>query len=131
MCGISFKKRISHLGNSVHGIYFCSRKCKDAGQTIDGGVKEIQPPHYGTASGDHRYREKNYGILISGCVDCGEKKMWMLHIHHIDGNRRNSKPPNLEVVCSNHHLKRHLVLVDGEWVVNFKHLTPRYVLSTL
>ena len=36
-------------------------------------------------------------------------------VHHVDGNRDNNVTNNLEVVCHNCHIKRHLKKVGDEW----------------
>ena len=85
--------------------HFCSRKCKDAGQRI-GGVKEIQPPHYGNVSSD--YRAIAYRSYEKVCKICGYKEYpEILQVHHIDENRNNNKVENLMVVCPNCHSKIH------------------------
>ena len=43
-----------------------------------------------------------------GCIDCSNKTEYILTVHHKDGIRQNNKKENLEVVCSNCHIKRHL-----------------------
>lgn len=104
-CGKQIRKTQSELNGSRHGIYFCSRKCKDDGQRI-GGVKEIQPPHYGNISSD--YRAIAYRSYEKVCKICGYKEYpEILQVHHIDENRNNNKVENLMVVCPNCHSKIH------------------------
>ena len=94
-CFKKFEKSESKLLNSKSGIYFCSRNCKDIAQRI-GGIKEIQPPHFGSSNGKQlckRLRKDNIG-----CVTCGLKNKLFLQVHHIDGNRENNTKENLEVV---------------------------------
>lgn len=44
----------------------------------------------------------------------------------MDGDRSNNKRENLEIVCANCHLIRHLKKSqDGNWVRDYKRLTPR------
>jgi len=45
-CGIEFSRNFSKLKNSRHGFHFCNRICKELAQSIEGGLKEIQPSHY-------------------------------------------------------------------------------------
>ncbi len=104
-CGKQVRKTQSDLNSSKHGIYFCSRKCKDEGQRI-GGVKEIQPSHYGNIQ--KNYRALAYRNYEKVCAKCGYNEYpEILEVHHIDENRENNKLENLIVLCPNCHRKVH------------------------
>lgn len=129
VCKEIFRKINSSFILAKHGIYFCSRECKDKAQRIDGGCNAIWPSHY--KSGKTNYRERSRDRLKNGCVDCGEKRLWLLQIHHIDGNRSHNKRDNLEVVCNNGHQKRHLRFDGENWIRDNKSLTPRDLILSL
>lgn len=100
-CKALHKKAQSKLKNSKSGFRFCSRKCKDAAQKL-GGIKEIQPKHFGTALiPDYRsmfLEEEMY------CNRCGYKEFLVsVQIHHIDEDRTNNHKDNLIPLCSNCH----------------------------
>lgn len=42
------------------------------------------------------------------CQDCGKigTRNYPLHVDHIDGNKMNCKPDNLNVLCPSCHLKK-------------------------
>lgn len=126
-CGKCFEKRTKKI--TKHGLHFCSRKCKDTAQRLEEGCSEIWPPHYGRGQGKYTYRRK--AMVNQKCADCGESRLFMLVVHHIDGNRNNNQPENLEVVCYNHHAARHLKFTAKGWVFNFAALTPREKLGEL
>ena len=46
-CGKEFLRIFSKLKNSRHDKHFCSRKCKEYAQSLDGDCIAIRPPHYG------------------------------------------------------------------------------------
>jgi hypothetical protein len=125
VCSKQFTRRASSVKNATHGIVFCSRVCKDKGQSISFGCKELWPPHYGSSN---EYRNK---VSLDECIGCGETRKFLLLVHHIDGNRRHNTKSNLECVCANCHVIRHLRFVDGEWLYWTKVLTPREKISEI
>lgn len=104
VCDTPFFRQQSKLSNAKHGIRFCSRACKDRGQSLAGGVKAIMPSHYGRANGMYTYR--NY-ISTDRCNRCGFSDRRAIVVHHKDRNRRNNKPENLEALCCNCHSIEH------------------------
>jgi 5-methylcytosine-specific restriction endonuclease McrA len=112
-------------------LFFCSRKCKEYAQSLAGGCKEIQPAHYGTGSGLEQYRNNAFCEYGKVCCDCKEAREHLLQVHHIDGVRVHNDIKNLEVVCPTCHVRRHLRLLDGRWVMDFRGLTPREMLQSL
>ena len=119
-------KSPSKLKNSKHGFYFCNRQCKEKAQSLKGNCSQIRPSHYGSSN-----RNIIKKTLKPHCVDCKEDRKFLLNIHHIDGDRQNNIKENLEIVCGNCHIKRHLYLKDGIWSYWGKMLTPREILVTL
>lgn len=124
-CGSIFSI-LKSRSRSKSGYYFCTRRCKDQSQRI-GGIKEIMPPHYGTSKGQHLWKLLKSDAQ-SQCAGCQEPRKFLLVIHHKDGNRKNNLLENLEVVCANCHIIRHLKLVDDHWIFDSKALTPRELL---
>ncbi len=123
-CGCTLLMKPSDFKTSKHGLYFCGRLCKEKAQSIGGSCPEIRPAHYG--SGTSRSRKKG-----TACVDCYEKRPYVLVGHHIDGDRHNNEDNNVETVCGSCHVKRHLVCADGVWKFNPHFLTPRDMLNSL
>lgn len=107
-CKLEHTKKKSQLVNSKSGLYFCTRKCKDEAQKI-GGIKEIQPLHFGTAKdqGSEIYR-KLFEDHEFFCNRCGYKEFKVaVQIHHIDENRTNNDKTNLIPLCANCHWALH------------------------
>jgi hypothetical protein len=129
-CNNLIYKEKNKLNNSRSGLYFCNRKCKEEAQQI-GGLEEIQPEHY--KDGSASYSDRAFRYYGEKCCDCGLSFRPVLSVHHIDGDRKNGKIENLEVVCSLHHDLRHMYFnkKTNEWVISFKSLTPREKLDEL
>lgn len=103
-CGIEFSRKASYVNNSKSGLYFCCREHKDIGQTY---IKDIQPDHYGTGSGEYSYRDKAFREYGKVCSRCGYNNSLALEVHHKDKNRKNNDISNLEVLCANCHTIEH------------------------
>ena len=125
VCSSLFLRTPRKAALAKHSSGFCSRKCKDFGQSLESNCLDIRPAHYGSTSS---YRGK---ILLDKCVGCGEGRRFLLLTHHIDGDREHNKKDNLECVCFNCHVIRHLYLVDGTWMYCTKVLTPREFITEL
>ncbi len=128
LCGKKFERSKSRLLTSRHRTYFCSRACKDKGQSMDGGVKIIRPPHYGTGISDYRLIADKF--LERKC-SCGFFFSGLLGVHHKDGNRKNSDVSNLEVVCPMCHTIRHMKETKSGWVMTWAALTPREMIPVV
>lgn len=119
-CNNLFCRVQSKFKNSKSGLNFCGKICKDKAQQI-GGIKAIHPSHYN--DGITSYSKRAFREYGCKCVDCNITMKTFLHVHHKDGNRKNGDLSNLEVVCSIHHMLRHMVFLNGKWIVDFKELT--------
>lgn len=86
-CGKLF---IDHI---AHKRKYCSQSCKGKQK------RETWKPHYTTI----RYQMLKDG-LIKACQICGYNEIKnILGVHHIDRNRENNSPENLQVLCPNCH----------------------------
>lgn len=117
VCSKQVYKKKSRIESSKHKIFFCTRKCKDFGQSLKGGIKEIQPQHFGTKPEYKKYREQ-FIESIKGqdlkCKRCGYNEFQScIHIHHIDRNRENNDLSNLIMLCANCHFGLH----DKMWIL--------------
>lgn len=138
---------------------FCSRKCfyeslrdQRPKHQCSNCSKEIQTTKYRETRNEEYYcskecynnrRKKNLkrlkrstkfynDLLENSSCKCGISEKFLLQIHHIDGDRNNNNSNNLEIVCANCHVRRHLIKDSrGEWVYNSKSLTPREQLLLL
>ena len=93
VCNKIVLKSKSNVKRNSHN--YCSRECFNLRKL--GKVRRIK-----------RHTKYYLEKVKPGCIDCGEKRYYLLQIHHIDSNYNNNQNSNLEVVCSNCHIKRHL-----------------------
>lgn len=110
-CDKKFYKSPSRKSKS--GLFFCCRDHKDLAQRI-GGLKEIQPDHYG--DGSWNYREIAFRSYPEECDRCGfDLVSNVLEVHHIDRDRCNNEVTNLEVLCPTCHRLEHYNAKDGQF----------------
>jgi hypothetical protein len=102
---------------------FCSRKCKDFAQSLRGNCPGIRPKHYGSKL---QYKGR---INLDKCIGCGESRRFLLMTHHIDGDRTHNEESNLECVCHNCHVIRHVYSKNGIWIYSTRVLTDRELLK--
>jgi 5-methylcytosine-specific restriction endonuclease McrA len=104
-CNNSFYRSPHKLKKAISKQYYCSNECKSSEQRIGGKLK---PLHYGEGIGRKSYRTKAFAAYPVECLDCGYKKHTnILHVHHLDGDRRNAAVENLIILCPTCHEERH------------------------
>jgi len=127
-CDKKMTRLKSRIKSSKHGYYFCSSKCHNDAMRLDSGVEMVRPEHFGT--GYTAYKRRCEDKLNNGCA-CGEKRKYLLTVHHKDGDRKNGKDNNLEVVCGRCHMIRHLKKTKDGWIYDTKSLTPRRIVDKM
>lgn len=132
-CGKKVEKTKSGMNLSRHNVHFCSRKCKEKSQSLTGNCQLIRPTHYGNGLKNTVYSSLIDRTLNPKCSGCGEKRRYLLSVHHIDKNRENNPldGSNWEIVCYNCHAKRHLRKNGVKWEFSYSYLTPREELKNL
>ena len=57
------------------------------------------------------YRKNAHKVYPKCCSKCGyDKHPKILVVHHKDGDRKNGKLTNLEILCPNCHAEAHLAM---------------------
>jgi hypothetical protein len=113
-CGIRFYKNFSKQNGSKSKLYFCSREHKDIAQRL-GGIKEIMPPHYGTAK-TPEYRDKAFAHYPHKCANCGWNKYPdVLEVNHKNIDRSDNSITNLELLCPTCHQVFHYETKTGRY----------------
>ena len=102
-CQKEFWVRPQRIKDSKSGLLFCCREHKDVASRL-GGIKAIQPPHYGKAEiFDYRIKALRHYPPI--CNRCGYDKFVV--VHHKDHDRKNNDLVNLEILYPNCHALEH------------------------
>jgi len=105
-CGVKFYRAPSKIRRSKSGLYFCSQECHNKAATLNGGLLQVWPQHYGTGND---YRRIAFAEFPHICNHCGyDVEVRILEVHHIDGDRKNNAIHNLEILCPNCHTVEHL-----------------------
>ena len=112
-CQCLFLRSPSKMRGTVSGLHFCSRKCKDLAQRIE-GLQALQPKHYGT--GQRGYRTLALRQLENKCARCDYlTHPEILEVHHRDCDRSNNNLNNLEILCPTCHAAHHFLSQNGKW----------------
>lgn len=113
------KIEVTKYRHTKNEEYYCSRDCYNNRRKKN--LKRLK-------------RKTSYyqNLLINSKCNCGENKYYLLQIHHIDGNHNNNIEDNLEIVCANCHIKRHLKFdKDNRFIYQPKSLTDRNILDKI
>jgi len=111
VCGLEITKYVSDYTRRRNKNNYCSKDCYNNRRKEN--LKRLKR---GTQYYDN--------LLTNSKCSCGIEEKYLLQIHHIDGNHNNNIPENLEIVCANCHVKRHLKKnKNGELVYHPKSLT--------
>lgn len=96
-CGGAFESAPSKARKSRSGLLFCSRRCKDRAQRIE-GLPALHLPHYGTGACAYRRKAlRDYGARCQRCGYSTDKRM--LDVHHVNRDRSKNDARSLAVLC--------------------------------
>lgn|ERR1700683_1019647 len=98
-CGKESIRIPAELKKSKTGKYFCSHACSNTAHNKARGG-EIHPLY---AGGTTLYRKRAFERYGRACTVCRYDIECVLEVHHRDGNRKNNKVENLDVLCPTHH----------------------------
>lgn len=111
-CGTVLTRKM--FGDRIEDMTrFKARKYCDKICMANGFVKDV-------LSSSKQYCKRARAHLGTSCDACGA--MTRLQAHHIDGQRRNNSPENIQTLCischaSHHHRARSAgLMVAGKWV---------------
>lgn len=98
-CDTKITRTPSQLARSKSGKFFCNRSCAT---TFNNKLKRNEKhPSWRGGAGSYRSRAiRHYGAVCSSdsCPFTNVDER-MLDVDHIDGNRKNNKLSNLQVLC--------------------------------
>jgi 5-methylcytosine-specific restriction endonuclease McrA len=68
------------------------------------------------SNGIYEYRARVFRDRDKKCEECGYNDIpEILHVHHIDRNRKNGSLSNLKILCPNCHMEDHFIAKDGQY----------------
>ena len=106
-CGRKIYRTPRDFRKSKSKKFFCSKKCHCSWENKNRRCGENAP---NWVAGQTVYRNL---LKRSGkpekCTRCGVNDKRVLVVHHLDSNRRNNIPDNLEWLCRNCHCIVHLM----------------------
>lgn len=107
VCDIKIYRSNWDIKVSKTGFFCCSLECKNTAQRGKIDIPGIEKLAHRVIHGNSRYNyiKNEYNAC---CADCGLNYSPWLVVHHKDSNRENGSPDNLEVLCFNHHVVRHM-----------------------
>jgi hypothetical protein len=98
-CGKMLSRVLSSIEDSKSGKVFCSTSCA---AKVNLTVRTLEKhPNY--TSGIGSYRRFAFDVYGRVCTICGYSIECVLQVHHRDGDRKNNKIENLDVLCPTHH----------------------------
>jgi hypothetical protein len=106
-CGERIWRQPKDIKRSKSKKFFCSVSCHCAWENKNRRCGE-NAPNWITGKTAYRQLLKRCG-RPEKCRMCGVEDKRVLVVHHMDSNRRNNKPENLEWLCRNCHCIIHLV----------------------
>jgi DNA-directed RNA polymerase subunit RPC12/RpoP len=103
-CGQQVQKRRRDI-DRVESVY-CSRACANAANN----ARRRYDQHPNFTDGHTSYRQRAFDAHGQVCTvpGCGYANAAVLEVHHRDGNRRNNRIENLDVLCPTHHAEYEL-----------------------
>jgi YHS domain-containing protein len=106
ICGETFTKFPHELKDGQR--YFCSIKCATLFRE---NVKLYTP-----ASSVNAQRKKAFATRPHRCQKCGYNKIpGILQIHHVNENKLDGRPENIEIICPNCHEEEHFFRKSGRF----------------
>jgi 5-methylcytosine-specific restriction endonuclease McrA len=104
VCGAKFLRFPHEIEDGQR--YFCSTKCAAQFRAN----KKLND----SATTPQIQKKKILATRPHKCQRCGYDKIpEILVIHHVDHNRMNGDPENLELLCPNCHAEEHFILKTG------------------
>ena len=102
-CGKEIDRKPSEIKRSKTGNVYCNKSCSNSKNNT---LFKSDKNHQNYKTGISSYRKKAFKTGDK-CEECKIDELYVLEVHHIDGNRKNNKKDNLKILCANCHKRAH------------------------
>lgn len=114
---VKLKKYFHKDSTKKDGYYSSCKSCRGTKRPIVYGRKYLDSAGYVRLTGES---EREHRLIMQRII--GRKLKTDEHVHHIDGNKTNNKPSNLQIISASEHHKEHYHEIKHKFKSNYERI---------